>query len=162
MKPRSVAIETMFLQAVLLLIGIGALAFLLWEPHLEGRNAHASTFEIYFKDPLLAYAYVASLTFFVALYQAFKLLRLAGSNRILSPEAVGAVRTIKICALAMIAFVVVGELLLILPTTDETPQAIVMGLALCFGATVTAAAMSLFEHVLQKALIATPLASPTS
>jgi len=27
------------------------LALLLWEPHLEGRNAHATTFEIYFKDP---------------------------------------------------------------------------------------------------------------
>jgi len=29
------------LQAALVLIGICALAFLLWEPHIEGRNAHA-------------------------------------------------------------------------------------------------------------------------
>lgn len=41
---------------VVVLGGIGALAFMLWEPHLEGRNAHAGLFEIYFKDPFLAYA----------------------------------------------------------------------------------------------------------
>lgn len=63
-----------FLQTVIVLIGIGALAFMLWEPHIEGRNAHATLFEIYFKDPFLAYAYIASTPFFVALYQAFKLL----------------------------------------------------------------------------------------
>lgn len=66
--------STIFLQAVIVLLGIGALALMLWEPHLEGRNAHATTFEIYFNDPFLAYAYVASIPFFTALYQAFKVL----------------------------------------------------------------------------------------
>ena len=64
----------LFLKAVLVLVGIGALALMLWEPHIEGRNAHATLFEIYFKDPFLAYAYIASIPFFVALYQAFKVL----------------------------------------------------------------------------------------
>jgi hypothetical protein len=53
--------STIFLQVVLVLIGMAALAFLLWEPHLEGRNVHATLFEIYFKDPFLAYAYVERL-----------------------------------------------------------------------------------------------------
>jgi hypothetical protein len=44
------------LQGVIVLIGIGALTFLLWEPHIEGRNVHATLFESYFKDPFLAYA----------------------------------------------------------------------------------------------------------
>ena len=35
--------STIFLQVVIVLIGIGALALLLWEPHIEGRNAHATT-----------------------------------------------------------------------------------------------------------------------
>jgi hypothetical protein len=55
--------SALFLQAAIVLIGIGALAFLLWEPHIEGRNAHATTFEIYFKDPFLAYVYVGSIPF---------------------------------------------------------------------------------------------------
>ena len=50
-----------FLQFVIALVGIGALALLLWDPHIEGRNAHATLFEIYFKDPFLACAYIASI-----------------------------------------------------------------------------------------------------
>ena len=71
---------------------------MLWEPHVEGRNAHATTFEIYFKDPFLAFAYIASVPFFVGLYQAFKLLGYAGQNKIFTQEAVKALRTIKYCA----------------------------------------------------------------
>src|SRR5829696_4569491 len=74
--------STAFLQTVIVLIGIGALAFMLWEPHVEGRNAHATPFEIYFKDPFLAFAYVGSAPFFVAHYQAFKVLRYAGQNNL--------------------------------------------------------------------------------
>ena len=66
--------STAFLQVVIVLISIGALALMLWEPHIEGRNVHATLFEIYFKDPFLAYAYIASIPFFMALYQAFKVL----------------------------------------------------------------------------------------
>ena len=87
--------STIFLQVVIVLIGIGALALMLWEPHLEARNAHATLFEIYFKDPFLAYAYIASLPFFVALYQAFKLLGYIGQNKVFSLGSVKALRTIK-------------------------------------------------------------------
>ena len=77
----------LFLRAVLVLIGVGALALLLWEPQIEGRNAHATTFEIYFKDPFLAYVYLASIALFVALYHAFKVLGYVGQNKMLSPAA---------------------------------------------------------------------------
>src|SRR5262245_39643106 len=92
--------STLFLQSVVVLIGIGALAFLLWEPHIEGRNAQSTVFEVYFKDPLLAYAYIASIPFFAALYQTFKVLGYAAQNKIFSPAAVKAMRTIKHCAIA--------------------------------------------------------------
>src|SRR5215210_4300442 len=89
--------STAFLQTVIVLIAVGALTLMLWEPHLEGRNAHATPFEIYFKDPFLAYAYVASIPFFAALYQAFKVLGYTGQNNVFSPVAVKALRTIKLC-----------------------------------------------------------------
>ena len=106
--------STIFLQVVIVLIGIGALALLLWEPHIEGRNAHATLFEIYFKDPFLAYVYIASIPFFVALYQAFKVLGYAGQNKVFSQAAVKALRTIKYCAIAIIGFVAVGEIFIML------------------------------------------------
>jgi hypothetical protein len=88
---------TIFLQAVIVLIGTGALALMLWEPHIEGRNAHATLFEIYFKDPFLVYAYLASTPFFVALYQVFKVLGYIGQNKAFSQAPVKALRTIILC-----------------------------------------------------------------
>ena len=111
--------STIFLQVVIVLIGIGALALLLWEPHIEGVNAHATLFEMYFKDPFLAYAYIGSIPFFVALYQAFKVLGYAGQNKVFSPAAVKALRTIKYCALAIIGFVVVEEIFMMLMDDRE-------------------------------------------
>ena len=111
--------STLFLQLVIVLIGIGALALLLWEPHVEGRNAHATLFEIYFNDPFLAYAYVGSIPFFVALYQAFKVVGYAGQNKVFSQAAVKALRTIKYCALALIGFVAVGEIFIMFGTSDD-------------------------------------------
>ena len=58
-----------FLQAVIVLIGTGVLTLLFWEPHIEGVNANAGFFEVYL-DPFIAYIYLVSIPFFVALYQA--------------------------------------------------------------------------------------------
>src|SRR4029079_15598304 len=102
--------STVFLQVVIVLIGIGVLALLLWEPQIEGVNAHATNFEIYFKDPSLALVYAGSIPLFIALYQAFKVLGYVGQNKVFSPEVVNALRPIKYCALAIIGFVVVEEL----------------------------------------------------
>src|SRR5438477_3833760 len=120
--------SSIFLQVVIVLIGIGAFALLLWEPHIEGRNVHATLFEIYFKDPFLAYAYIASIPFFVALYQAFKLLGYAGQNKVFSPAAVKALRTIKFCAIAIIGFVVASVIFLLRGDPEDRPPGVFMRL----------------------------------
>src|SRR5258705_4421120 len=97
--------STIFLQVVIALFGVGLLALLLWEPQLEGRNVHATQFEIYFKDPFLAYIYLASVPFFVGLYQGFKLLGYARRNEIFSQRSVRALRIIKYCALTTAIFI---------------------------------------------------------
>jgi hypothetical protein len=137
------------------LIGIGALALLLWEPQIEGRNAHATNFEIYFKDPFLALVYVGSIPFFIALYQAFKILGYVGQNRVFSPEVVKALRTIKYCALAIIGFVVVEEIFILLMNNgdNDNPGApILMGVLITFPSIVVAAAAAMFERILQNAV----------
>lgn len=149
MKTRSVIVATLFLQAVIVLIGAAALTFLLWEPHLEGRNANATAFEVYFNDPFLAYAYVASSSFFVALCQAFKAIGYVRVDKVFSHAAVRAVRTIRFCAVAIIVFVVFGEAFIVLPNADELPPPIVLGLLIILGSTVTAAVMLVLEHVMQ-------------
>jgi len=144
--------STIFLQIVLVLIGIGGLAVLLWEPQIEGRNVHATLFEIYFKDPFLAYAYVASIPFFVALYQAFKVLGYARQNKVFSPAAVQALRTIKYCAIAVIGFVAAGEVFIRLGNSDDRAGGVFIGILIAFGSIVIAAAAAMFERILQNAV----------
>jgi hypothetical protein len=144
--------STIFLQVIVVLIGIGALTLLLWEPHIEGRNAHATLFQIYFNDPFLAYAYIASISFFVALYQAFKVLGYVGSNKVFSPEAVKALRTIKYCAIAIIGFVAVGEIFIMFNKSDDRAGGVFMGILITFGSVVVATAAATFQQILQNAV----------
>ena len=143
----------MFLQVVIVLIGLGALALLLWEPHIEGRNAHAATFEIYFKDPFLAYMYVGATPFFVALYRAFGLFGHVRQNRAFSQVTVDALRVIKHCAIAIICFVAVGVVFIIIfGDKDDRPAGIFMSFLVTFASSVIAIAAAMFSRNLQNAL----------
>ena len=145
--------STLFLQVVVVLIGIGALALLLWEPQIEGVNAHATNFEIYFNDPFLAYVYTGSIAFFIALYQAFKLLRYVGRNEVFSEHSVKAFRTIKYCAMTIVAFILGAEAyLFIVRPGDDIAGGVFMGLLMIavFGIISTVAKM--FEQIVQNAV----------
>ena len=136
-----------------MLIGIGTLALMLWEPHIEGRNAHATTFEIYFKDPFLAYVYVGSTPFFVALYRAFGLFRHVRQNRAFSQVTVDALRAIKYCAIAIIGFVAVGVVFIIMfGDKDDRPAGVFMSFLVTFASSVIATAAAMFARNLQNAL----------
>jgi hypothetical protein len=145
--------SALFLQAVIVLIGISALAFLLWEPHIEGRNAHATTFEIYFKDPFLAYVYVGSIPFFVALYRAFGLVGHVRENGAFSQVTVDAVRAIKHCMMVFIGFVAGGVVFIIMfGDKDDRPAGIFMSFLVAFPSSVIAIAAAMFARNLQNAL----------
>ncbi|MCD6048729.1 MAG: hypothetical protein K0Q55_132 [Verrucomicrobia bacterium] len=144
--------STIFLQAVIVLIGIGVLAFLLVEPHFEGRNKHATVFEIYFKDPFLAYVYVASIPFFVGLYQAFKVVGYARDNKVFSPTAVDALRTIKFCAIAIIGLVVGSVVFMPFSDPDDRPPGVTLRVVVTFASLVVATAAAMFERILKNAV----------
>ena len=143
---------TIFLQAIVVLLGIGALALLLWEPHVEGRNAHATLFEIYFKDPFLAYVYVGSIPFFVGLYHAFKVLGYAGRHKEFSFAAVRSLRTIKYCAMAVVGFVAGAEVIILLTPSDDRAGGFFVGVLITFASIVVATAMAVLERTLQTAV----------
>lgn len=150
MKRRS----TIFLKIIIVFIGIGALVVMLWEPHIEGRNAHATLFEIYFKDPFLAYAYIASIAFFAALYQAFKLLEYIGRNEVFSQRSVKALRTIKYCAMTLVVFIVGAEayFFIVQRGKDDIAGGVAIGLFMIFVSAIIATAAAVFERLLQSAV----------
>src|SRR3989304_6781350 len=101
--------STIFLQPVLLLIGVVVFAGMIRFPVTEGRAANLSPLSIY-SDPFLWYGYVAAIPFFVALYQAFKLLGYIGQNKVFSLNSVKALRTIKYCAIIQSILIVMAAL----------------------------------------------------
>lgn len=146
--------STVFLQAVVVLVGMVALGLMLWEPQLEGRNAHSTVFQIYFNDPFLAYVYLASIAFFTALYQAFRLLGYVGQNEVFSLRSVKALRTIKYCAMSLVGFILGAEAYIFLSQRgkEDIAGGVMMGLFLMFVSAVIAAAAAVFERTLQSAV----------
>lgn len=143
-----------FLQAAIACIGVAVLLFLLWEPTAEGRNAHATLFQVYFHDPFLACAYGASAFFFIALYQAFRLAGDAGRGA-LSPRSLRALGIIKWCAFILLGFVAVGEacLLLIVRGTDDIAGGVFMGGLVGLIAASMAVGAALFERRLRARVV---------
>jgi len=144
-----------FLQVVIVLIGVAALALLLWEPQVEGVNKNRTNFEIYFQDPFLAIVYAGSIPFFIALYQAIKALGYVGRNQVFSPEVVKALRIIRYCALAIIGFVLVEELWILLFSggdNDNPGAPIFLGLLIVLPSIVVATTAGMFERILQNAV----------
>lgn len=144
--------SVIFLQALVALFGAGALAFLIWEPTVEGRNAHATLYQIYFTDFFLAYAYIGSIPFFMALWQAFKAFGYAGRNMGRSPEMLKSLRTIKYCALAVICFVVGGEIILMRGESDDRAGGVFMGVLITAVSAGLAAAAARFERAVRAGL----------
>ena len=139
--------STIILQIVVVALGIGALAFLLWEPHIEGRNAHATLFQIYFNDPFLVWAYTASIAFFVGLYQAFTLLGYIRKNTVFSRHSVRALRTIQYCAIAIDGFILPAEAyLFIVRPGNDIAGGVFMGVLISFFSIVVATAAAVFER----------------
>jgi hypothetical protein len=146
--------STIFLQILVVLIGIGTLALMLWEPNVEGRNAHSTLFEVYFNDPFLVYVYIASIPFFIVLYQAFTLLGYIGENKTYSLNSARALRTIKYCAITFIGFILGAEayLFVAMRGKDDIAGGVVMGLFMILISVVIAIAAAIFERILQKAV----------
>lgn len=157
MRRRSINMKkssTIFLQIVIIIIGIVTLGLLLWGPHKEGVNANATSLsQIYFDDPFLMLVYVGSIPFFIALYQAFKVLGYTRRDKVFSLVSVKSLRTIRYCAITIIGFVIVEEIFIMLTHgDDDAAGAFMLGLLIIFGSIVVATAAAMFERTLESAV----------
>ncbi|NBB22381.1 DUF2975 domain-containing protein [Runella sp. CRIBMP] len=146
-------ISAVFLQAVIVLIGIVALVILLRFPSTEGRAANLDLFSIY-SDPFILYGYATSIAFFVALYKAFKLLGYVGQNKVFSSNAVKTLKSIKYCAIVVgVLIVLAGLYIRLFHHKEDDPAGF---LAICIVATfvsiVFTTAAAIFEKLLQSAI----------
>ncbi|HET7178584.1 MAG TPA: DUF2975 domain-containing protein [Chryseosolibacter sp.] len=146
-------IPILFLQAVIVLIGMVALTLMIWLPSTEGRAANLDVVSIY-SDPFILYGYAASIAFFVALYKAFRLIGYIGQNKVFSSQSLKALRSIKYCAIILaIGIAGAGLFIRLFHDKDDDPAGF---LALCivttFVSVVVATAAAIFEKILQNAV----------
>lgn len=141
-----------FLQAAIVFLGTVTLGLMLLEPHFEGRNAHATTFEIYFSDPFLAYVYAGSIPYFVALHRAFGLFGHVRRTGSFSPVTLDALRSIKRCAIALVGFVV-GAAVFIVVFGEGEPGGVFMCALAVLGASAMGAVAAIAARILQAALL---------
>jgi hypothetical protein len=145
-------VSTLFLRFVVCLIAIGALIWLIWAPQIEGRAANLDLIHIY-ADPLIIYTYIGSIPFFVALYQAFRLLGHVDGNKVFSQLSVDAVRNIKYCATIFSGFIVLGILYIRLFVRGEDSAGVTaLGIVITFASILIAAVAAVFQRLLQNAI----------
>jgi hypothetical protein len=142
------------LQGIIVMVGIATFALMLWEPHLEGRNADATLFEIYFRDPFLAYVYASSILFFMALYEAFTFLGYIRKGELFSLYSQSALRRIRRYIMTLILLVLGAEAYIFLfqRGKEDIAGGVAIGLFMMLILSVIAILTSVFEWYVQKNL----------
>lgn len=145
MKP-----ETLFLKLVVILLGFPVLALCIFlVPELATIAAKLLPEVDYIKYPVSFIFDASAITFYFALYQAFKLLRYIDKNKAFSELSVIALKKIKHCAIIIsILHVLVLPLFYLFADKDDAPGVIFIGLVVPFASMVIA----VFAAVLQKLL----------
>jgi hypothetical protein len=113
-------------QLAVVLAACGALVFLLVEPVFEGRNAHATLFQVYFNDPFLAFVYVGSIPFFIAAFQLFKVLGFAACHGAFPPTVDASLRRVRACAFAIAGFVAIALAFIMWHESDDRAGGVAM------------------------------------
>jgi Protein of unknown function (DUF3036). len=139
----------LFLKIVILTLAIGAFIWMIWFPQLEGRADNLDLISIY-KDPLIIFGFIASIPFFVGLYQAFKLLNYIDRNKAFSQSAVNTLRNIKFASLSLIGFITFAILYIRFAAHGDDPAGpTALGILASFTLAVIAAAAAVFQKLLQ-------------
>lgn len=145
--------STMFLQTVIVFMGMATVAVMIRFPLTEGRAANLDLFSIY-ADPLIIYGYVASLPFFIALYQAFKLLGYIGQDKAFSLSSVTILRCIRYCAVTLSILIATAGLYIRIfhDKEDDAAGFLAVCIATIFISITVAMGAMVFEKVFQKGL----------
>lgn len=144
--------STLFLKVVLILVGVVTLVGLIWLPQTEGRATNLDLISIY-KDPLIIYTYIASIPFFVGLFQAFKLLNLIDANKAFTQDAVHTLKIMKYAALSLIGFIALAVLYIRFFVHGDDPAGpMALGIMISFASIVIATAAAIFQRLLQNAV----------
>ncbi|WP_082233040.1 DUF2975 domain-containing protein [Halobacillus massiliensis] len=141
--------ETLFLKIAVFLIGAPVAALCLFGVPSISRGI-AEFLELnYVQYPVFIGLYITAAAFFIALYQALRLLGYIDKHKAFSDLSVKALKIIKYCAMVISSCYVAGMPLIYLTAEkDDAPGLIIVGLVIVLASMVVA----VFAAVLQKLL----------
>ncbi|MET0786060.1 MAG: DUF2975 domain-containing protein [Paenisporosarcina sp.] len=142
--------ETLFLKAVIFLMAIPVLAVCIFVlPPLSTFVAEIIPRFAYLQYPFLIAMYATAISYFVALYQALRILSYIDKNIAFSELSVKALTNIKYCAITISSlYVLCMPIIFYMAEVDDAPGLAAIGLVITFGSFVIA----VFAAVLQKLL----------
>lgn len=145
--------STTFLMVVIFLVGIAVLALCIFlVPHIANFAAKLYPNMFLMKYLVFTVMYGAGVPFYIALYQAFKLLRYIGGNTAFSELSVKALKNIKYCAITISGLYVLGLPLFRLIAKKVDPPVGMMGGIIIFASLVIAVFAAILQRLLQEAI----------
>ena len=140
--------STIFLKIAVILIGIPVLALCIFGlPWLANNPVNLHYAHMLY--PILVGIFVSVIPFFVALYQALRLLSYIDKNKAFSELSVKALKNIKYCAIIISTlYVVMMPFVYLVAEKDDAPGLIIIGMVPVF----TSMVISVFSAVLQRLL----------
>ena len=147
---------TIFLRVVISLIAIAALAVcILALPPMVVKEAAKTPKTAWLIYLFLVCSYILSIPFFVALFQAFKLLTCVDRNEAFSELSVRALGYIKYCAITISILMLAGIAAVMafsFGKGEDIAGIVAMGLLVTFASSVVAAAAAVLQNQVQKAI----------
>ncbi|MEK4059092.1 MULTISPECIES: DUF2975 domain-containing protein [Paenibacillus] len=145
---------TLFLKAAVILIGIPVLALCIFlVPEIANFAAELYPELTYIQFLVYLDLYASAIPFYIALYQAFKLLGYIDKNKAFSELSVRVLKNIKYCAITISSVYVLGmPLFYLIAEKDDAPGIIVIGLIIIFASMVIAVFAAVLQRLLTEAI----------
>ncbi|MCE3202245.1 DUF2975 domain-containing protein [Paenibacillus sonchi] len=145
---------TLFLKAAVILMGIPVLALCIFAvPEIADFAAELYPDMTFIKYLVFIDLYASAVPFYIALYQAFRLLGYIDRNKAFSELSVRVLKNIKYCAIVISGLYVVGlPLFYLMAEKDDAPGIIVIGLVIIFASLVIAVFAAVLQKLLQEAI----------
>ncbi|MBM7095284.1 MULTISPECIES: DUF2975 domain-containing protein [Alteribacter] len=141
-----------FLKSALVIIGLILLAMCVFVlPPLANSTAAMNPEFSHLKYPVLLGLYATAIPFYIALYQAFSLLRCIDRNNAFSESGVKTLNQIKNCATVIMALYISGFVFLALQGALH-PGIILIGVTILFSCFVIFVFASVLQELLRNAL----------
>ncbi len=146
--------STLFLKLAVFLIGMPILALCIFiVPEVADFAAVIFPDMQYIKYLVYIYLYATAVPFYIALYQAYKLLSNIDQNHAFSELSVKALKNIKFCAILISFLYVIGmPFIYLMAEIDDAPGLIVIGMVIIFASTVIAVFAAVLQRLLQEAI----------